>query len=1076
MPGGPRRQRSLATDRVEADNRARLVECRRHDAYGRALGLPTTRHDDIEGLHSDTTNEASQHGRSRSPTRPGRQGRLLIGVINARSRARTDTAQPLYFPDVSPLKPDQPRWATVRLGDSDTSDDRREDDAADDSDADPPASVGRYRVAGVLGSGGMGIVYRGFDQTLRRPVAVKVISAARPRSSSARARLIREAQALAAFSHPNVVAVYEVGEFDGAVFIAMELVEGITLARWVEIEDHTWQEVVEMYVRAGRGLEHAHIKGLVHRDFKPANVLVGDDGRPRVLDFGLATVDRDGTSSAEAEADELDVASFTEPLTVTGAVMGTPAYMAPEQAAGRDATPKSDQFSFAVALWEALTGVRPFPGETMLDLQESIRTGRRRPPPSEAAVPPTVLRVLDRALEAAPRNRWPHLGMLLDALEETLTRPRRAPWLLMGIGAVGLLAAGFAAFDDVEERCDGPAEWSDAWGPQQHAALAAAFAGRAGETEQRVRKMLDGYGERWVEIYESTCEAPSHDATFDRRIHCLRQRRDAVRGTVAVLLDGDTTTLDRGVLILEGIEQPEDCSQGALDSPSHAVPRDPALAAEVSILRADVSAARALLIAGKYEDAAASILATHREATAVGFEPLINEAQLVRGLTHSRMGQAKVAQEQLTQAFWGATDLGDDVVAAEAAIELAWQVGYMQARYPEGVEWARHFESAQLRRGKDPTDDASLVLGPIYFDWDKLDLALPHLRRALASALARGDAHGIGIAHLNLGALYYELGMAQLARDEFVAARGELDAALPESQADRVLLDINHGGMELDLAQDVETARPLIERAHETALEFLGPEHPVTGLAFLKFGELQSLLGDLDAARAALARARDVAAVQQSVTDTLTIDSALALALHRAGRLDESEAQWRRIATEAEAALGPQHTIAAAAQFGLGQIAEARGDLEGAQVRYEDALSDIGANARADALILRLSQIGVLRKLGHAEDALQRAREAVAWATQTYGADSPQALQAQVELAYLEAATDRDASIATLESLTGPDHDGRALRSARAHGWARLGLLLKDTDPDRAEELLRDANALLGPALHPFQRAELSPP
>lgn len=929
----------------------------------------------------------------------------------------------------------------------------------------------------------MGTVYRGFDPTLRRPVAVKVIGGSRSRSSSARERLVREAQALAAFSHPNLVSVYEVGEFDGAVFIAMELVEGVTLGRWVEVEARTWNEVVEMYVRAGRGLEQAHLKGLVHRDFKPANVLVGVDGRPRVLDFGLATIDRDATPSfvdgfAEGPEgdDELDVGSFSERLTLAGSVMGTPAYMAPEQAAGRDVTPKSDQFSFAVALWEALTGVRPFVGETMLELQESIRTGRRSPTSNEVPVPPLVLRVLERALEPSPRDRWPDLGMLLDALEDTRVRPRPLPWLVMGVGATGLFAAGYVALEREEERCDGTTEWSEAWGPSQQADLESAFVGHAEDTERRVRKTLDDYGTRWIQLYESTCEAPMHDATFDRRMHCLRQRRDAVRGIVAILAEGDAPTLDRSVQIVGGIEQPEDCNAGSLDTPSHAVPRDPALAAEVSILRADVSAARALLLVGNYEEALEKIMVVHREATAVGFEPLVNEAQLVRGLTHSRMGRAEEAEEQLSQAFWGATDLGDDVVAAEAALELAWQVGYMQARYPEGVEWIRHFEAAQRRKGKDPADEVSLVLGPIYFDWDKLDLALPHLRRALVSALDHGDAHDVGIAHLNLGALYYELGLPQLARREFVAARTQFEAALPDARADLVLLDINHGGMELDLAHDLEAARPLIERGHRAALDRLGPDHPTTGLAFLKVGELQSRSGDLEAARAAFARAAEIAELQRSKTDALTVATALAEALHRAGELDESQRLWQQVAAEAEAALGPQHNLASEAQLGLGQLAEARGDLATARSRYEGALEVLAENTRSDALSLRLALARVLRKQGLRAEGLQRARQTLAWATDTFGADSAQVLEAKVDLAFADADTDRTSAIETLESLTRTEHARHALKVARAVGWARLALLLKDSAPDRARTLRDDAMALLGPSLYPFERAELGLP
>jgi len=218
-----------------------------------------------------------------------------------------------------------------------------------------PARVGRYRIEGLLGAGGMGAVFRGWDPELDRPVALKLI---RTRRSSAgdslRARMIREAQALAALSHANVVNVFEVGTHDEAVFIAMELVEGPTLQSWVSSEDRQWRDVVRMYVQAGRGLLAAHQKGIVHRDFKPDNVIVGEDGRARVLDFGLATVEGSASSmSAEVsgDADRAVEDPLDARLTAVGTVVGTPAYMAPEQHHKRPVTAAADQFGFCVALW-----------------------------------------------------------------------------------------------------------------------------------------------------------------------------------------------------------------------------------------------------------------------------------------------------------------------------------------------------------------------------------------------------------------------------------------------------------------------------------------------------------------------------------------------------------------------------------------------------------------------------------------------------------------------------------------------------------------------------------------------------
>ncbi|MBL4686819.1 MAG: serine/threonine protein kinase, partial [Nannocystaceae bacterium] len=240
--------------------------------------------------------------------------------------------------------------------------------------------LGRFRVLERLGKGGMGVVYSAYDPQLDRKIAVKLL---RPDvqdgmgSEAATARLLREAQAMAKISDPNVIVVHEVGVLKGRVFLAMEFVDGGTLGSWMA-KRPSWREVLEVFLKAGSGLVAAHRGGLVHRDFKPENVLMGTDGRVRVVDFGLARslfdeeVEEHNTRPI-GEEPELD--SFNTPLTRTGAIMGTPAYMSPEQHLGRPATARADQFSFCVAMWEALFGSRPFRGTSLAELTGNVLGG-----------------------------------------------------------------------------------------------------------------------------------------------------------------------------------------------------------------------------------------------------------------------------------------------------------------------------------------------------------------------------------------------------------------------------------------------------------------------------------------------------------------------------------------------------------------------------------------------------------------------------------------------------------------------------------------------------------------------------
>ncbi|HEY5924922.1 MAG TPA: serine/threonine-protein kinase [Kofleriaceae bacterium] len=290
--------------------------------------------------------------------------------------------------------------------------------AADDTLA--GRTVGRYIIERLIARGGMGAVYRAHDPELGRSVAIKVIRSELQLASN-ELRLVRESMAMAQLAHPNVLTVYDVGRFEGQVFIAMELALGGTLREWVAKERRSWSTIVERFVRAGRGLKAAHEMGLVHRDFKPENVLLTADEDVRVADFGLVGSLDPATAPPRTTAPVRNSALHLT-LTQAGAFLGTPRYMAPEQHKGEHAGVAADQFAFGVSLYEALYGEHPFPGETWSELARAVGSGALRAAPTGSDVPPSLRKIVVRALRVDPLERWPSMTALIAALEAYLAR------------------------------------------------------------------------------------------------------------------------------------------------------------------------------------------------------------------------------------------------------------------------------------------------------------------------------------------------------------------------------------------------------------------------------------------------------------------------------------------------------------------------------------------------------------------------------------------------------------------------------------------------------------------------------
>jgi eukaryotic-like serine/threonine-protein kinase len=377
-----------------------------------------------------------------------------------------------------------------------------------------PETIGRYEIQSVLGSGAMGIVYEAIDPQLERRVAIKLL-----RTDSQRVRLLREARAAAQISHPNVIAVFDAGVADGEVFMAMELIRGATLRQWLAVE-RTWREVLAAGIAAGRGLAAIHAAGLVHRDIKPDNVLVADNGRIIVTDLGLVRIER-----STSPITRLD-------LTQTGALLGTPAYAAPEQLDG-DSDARGDQFSYCATLHEAFTGRRPFEAPTLAALREAIDRG---PPPIDGDLPARAAAAIARGLATDPKSRWPSMDALVAELV-AVSRPRRRMWI--GLGLAGVAAASAVAFaatrtSAVGPRCDaGAGQVARVWTPLVRGEIGGAFGAAksyGASAWTATAHALDAYGARWSDAYDAACVATNvHHVqsphVLDLRVQCLDRRR-----------------------------------------------------------------------------------------------------------------------------------------------------------------------------------------------------------------------------------------------------------------------------------------------------------------------------------------------------------------------------------------------------------------------------------------------------------------------------------------------------------------------------------------------------------------------
>ncbi len=533
--------------------------------------------------------------------------------------------------------------------------------------------AGRYRRGKVLGSGSYGVVVSAHDLELDRPVAIKQLRSAGP---TATASIVEEARALATLSHPNVVQVFEVGldtETD-APYTVMELVEGEALDVWLRVRARPWRRVVELVVQAARGLAAAHAAGVVHRDIKPANLLLGLDGRLRVVDFGLARTQTPATTQADGESPGESPGESGE--ATTG--VGTPAYLAPEGFEGR-VSPASDQFSLAAVLFEGLTGSRAVSGTSLDEIRDRHRRGIAVP----AALPGgrVLRRALEQALDADPRRRHRSMDAFADALERSL-RPRSS-WTL-AVAGLGVLGLGIALWGgSSNDACTtDPSAWVTALG-------------RAGVNES-VRGAGRAYADAWKAAEQDACRA-SAPLSPEVRL-CFDGLRSDAEALLELHGERGWSDHDAAVEAVLDLAEPADCTDG---SAGRAAPPVSALA-RVAAAQPKLSKLRALTVAAKIEESlqySREVLVAARET---GFAPMIVEAASLRAralMLASEFEEARVVYEE---AYFAARNAALPNASAAAASNLAFLVGSKFDDVEAGYRWAEHAKAAYERAGDDP--------------------------------------------------------------------------------------------------------------------------------------------------------------------------------------------------------------------------------------------------------------------------------------------------------------------------------------------------------------------------------------
>ncbi len=854
--------------------------------------------------------------------------------------------------------------------------------------------IGRYRIERRLGAGGMGEVYLAHDDQLDRKVAIKRVLTTFT-SEREQVRLRSEARALAKLSHANVVLVYEIGEHEQRTFLAMEFVDGQTLSVWLAESPRPWPAVLDRFLAAGRGLAAAHQAGVVHRDFKPDNVLLGHDGSVRVADFGLA-IAGEGEREGEREGEGERGASATR-LTL-GSVAGTIRYMAIEQLIGESVDAHSDQFSFCVALYEALWAEPPFALGSLEQRAHALATDEPKPPRG-SRVPAGLWRVVRRGLARAPEHRWPDMPSLLEALER-LPRRRRwaiaagltAPILAVVIGAQAVLAERERNATILACAAEGQAI-DDDWNDEVRANLERAFVATGREfaptTWQLTAARMDSFAREWAELRTQSCRATEVEHTQTEELRgqtaaCLDDARASFRALADTWAQADDTMVLHATMAVAGLPVLATCTDKAWLASR--VKARPDIAPAVARARARLERVRALKLAVQFDRGLAEARSVLADAELLGWAPLIVEARLAVGDMQDRVGHYVDARATLHRTFLEALGSGHDFIALRASISLTLVDAVRLGRPAQGLEWAALAEVLVER----------LELG--------------------------GSMHEASAA--------YALGRAQRAKGDLRAALAThrrvlaLDESVHGLDHPDIALSLQSIGFLLRSLGELDEAQTALEQALAIQQRLLGREHPDVAGSLIGLGKVADARGDHEGAlelhRAAL-QIETTALGPDHIYVASTLDL-VATALTRRGEHEQAlELRTRAVAIRT-ATHGPDHPAVGWALVRQGEALLDRGQFEPATTCFERALAIFAAAEPSEPAGIAASLAG----RGEAEFRLGRS------------ADAEQTLARSLSLA-----GDAETHFVFAQVLWALDQPQRALeqarmaRSARAVGGVR---------------------------------------
>jgi tetratricopeptide (TPR) repeat protein/predicted Ser/Thr protein kinase len=899
-----------------------------------------------------------------------------------------------------------------------------------------PQQLGRFTVLSTLGRGGMGVVYTAYDPELDRKVALKLVHlhGDAEHLALARERLLQEAQTMAQLSHPNVAAVYEVGAVGDQVFLAMEYVRGDSLRVWLQTA-RPWRQVLAVFLQAGAGLDAAHKAGIIHRDFKPDNALVDREGRVRVVDFGLAE-QREGQGLREsgiqrgvgsaagplpdtsasvnmhlaAGLQDLSPGTFSSLHRTGGRLVGTPAYMAPEQHLGGFADVRADQFSFCAALYEALYGERPFPGATLGELRMNLIAGRMHAPPPRSPVPPWLRRILLRGLATDPDRRWPDMQALLAALAHDPRVALRRRLLATGgaLTIVAALVAGYfsrqlqedqqaAALATRRSNCEAAGELlGEAWDANRSAAAQQALLATglpyAADTWDRAHVRLDAAAQDWKDMSIETCLAAQVHGTlapaaFERRMACLERQRAELDGLTRTLATADAKVAERAVQASAALPRAAACSDA--DSLQDLL-RDPAQRGEIEALRQSLARANAQLAAGRYAEAKAEATRVAEAARSRDEPGLTAEALHRIGMCDEASGDFKGAATTLTDAYFLAEQAGHDPLRAEISTALAGVIGIRLARSDDGLAWLRHARAIVERVGLDGQPRVALLAAESGLLRAKGELSrsgeLATQTLALLEQL-HGDDVRIARAQLNLGTNLFDRGDYEHAEQRYRRALDLLEQSLGPAHPDLAppLNNIASVAEKLGRTADAEQAYARAIAIREASF---GERHPGVGISLTNLGELYARTGQAPRAEVSFRRAVEIfeAVLGPDHPNLASALGGLGRALVAQGRLDEARPLRLRAQAILERALGPDHVLIAFPQVDLASLELAAGNPADAIAPATRALTLRAAGKpeeRAEAALV------LSRALWRADRDKPRARSLATQAEADYAAAGP---------------------------------------------------------------------------------------